>query len=301
MNGPIARAELEVGRTQYAAMQQLVHRTVGLRRGEASAGPWRVPYVRCGRGPKLLLIHGFGDRKGSWSPLLLLLHRHFDCVAPDLLGFGESPAVASEHMLPREQARMLAGLLDSLETGDDTGPVHVVGQSMGAMVAAYLALERAERVATLTLISPAGPAGLAPELQMAVAGGDNPLLAKDFAGFERLLKLSMARRPPFPRPMRRFLAHQWAARHDEHTRHWERLLAVTLDELRPPATPELLPRSLLIYGEHERVVHTDNVDVYRDWFPRIRVEHLKGVGHNPHHEATNRVARLIREHARRYG
>lgn len=297
MNGPVARAELELGRTQYRALQKVLFSTTGLQKREAQVGPWRVPYLRGGKGPTLLLIHGFGDSKATWAPLILLLYRHFDVIAPDLLGFGDGPVVASDHMIPREQAKVMSGLLDSLTDG----PVHVVGQSMGGMVAAYLALAEPERCHTLSLISPAGRAGLAPPLARLVEAGTNPLLARNLGEFDALLKLSMARRPPYPRAMRRYLAAQWAKRHDEHRRHWDRLLGVELDELRPPETPELLPRSLLLIGDREQIVHADNVDVYRDWFPGLRVASLKGIGHNPHHEATNRVARELREHCRRYG
>ncbi|MCO4763474.1 MAG: alpha/beta fold hydrolase [Myxococcales bacterium] len=295
MNGPIARAELELGKTQYRALKQVVHRTTGLKRYEAQIGPWRVPYLRGGKGPKLLLIHGFGDSKTTWAPLILLLYRHFDVIAPDLLGFGDSPVVGSQHMVPREQAQMLLGLLDTF--GQE--PVHVLGQSMGGMVAAYLALARPERCATLTLVSPAGPAGISPELEQLIARGTNPLLANDLKSFDALLKLSMNRRPPYPRPMRRYLAAQWGERHEEACRHWDRLLGVTLDELRPTEMPELVPRTVLVMGEKERIVHTDNIAIYREWFPRLRTETYKGVGHNPHHEATNKLARTLREHARR--
>ena len=158
MNGPVARAELELGKTQYRALQKVVFRTTGLQRHEAHIGPWCVPYLRGGSGPTLLLIHGFGDSKETWAPLILLLYRHFDVIAPDLLGFGHGPAVASDHMVPREQARILLGLLDKVTDG----PVHVMGQSMGGMVAAYLALVAPQRCRTLALVSPAGTAGLAP-------------------------------------------------------------------------------------------------------------------------------------------
>ena len=297
MNGPVARAELELGRTQYRALQKVVFGTTGLQKHEVQIGPWRIPYLRGGKGPALLLIHGFGDSKATWAPLILLLYRHFDVIAPDLLGFGDGPVVASDHMVPREQAAVMSGLLDALTDG----PVHVVGQSMGGMVAAYLALSEPQRCHTLTLISPAGRAGLAPELEALVESGTNPLLAHDLKTFDALLNLSMARRPPYPRAMRRYLAAQWGSRHEEHERHWRRLLAVDIDELRPSTSPELLPRSLLLIGDREQIVHSDNVDVYRAWFPGLRVATLKGIGHNPHHEATNRVARLLREHTRRYG
>ncbi|MEJ7658517.1 MAG: alpha/beta hydrolase [Hymenobacter sp.] len=55
----------------------------------------RLHYVTGGRGPLLVLVHGFGQSWYEWHQLMPLLARHFTVVAPDLPGLGESAVPAS--------------------------------------------------------------------------------------------------------------------------------------------------------------------------------------------------------------
>jgi len=46
---------------------------------------------RGGSGEPLVLVHGIGHTWRGWKPMLPLLERSFDVLAPDLPGFGHSP------------------------------------------------------------------------------------------------------------------------------------------------------------------------------------------------------------------
>ena len=54
-----------------------------------STGTGRA-YVRAGKGPALLLIHGIGDSSDSWRPVLKELSKTHTVIAPDLLEHGRS-------------------------------------------------------------------------------------------------------------------------------------------------------------------------------------------------------------------
>ena len=55
-----------------------------------------LAYTRRGTpgAPPLVLLHGIGHRRQAWDPILDELARDYDVIAPDLSGFGESPAFA---------------------------------------------------------------------------------------------------------------------------------------------------------------------------------------------------------------
>ncbi|MEL6423278.1 MAG: alpha/beta hydrolase [Pseudomonadota bacterium] len=97
--------------------------------------------------PTLLLIHGLGLTRDSWLPLI-------DCVeganivAYDLLGHGDSPPPPNELSLD-DLADQAHGLLHEL----GAGPVHVIGHSMGALIALELALTHPTVISTLTCLS----------------------------------------------------------------------------------------------------------------------------------------------------
>jgi pimeloyl-ACP methyl ester carboxylesterase len=115
------------------------------------SGMTTLAFTRRGSGPPLVLLHGLGSRRQAWDPIVPTLAEHFDVVAIDLPGFGESePLPAHVEPLPAALAAAVAGTLTELGV---TTP-HVVGNSLGGWVALELAGSRP--VASLTLLSPAG-------------------------------------------------------------------------------------------------------------------------------------------------
>jgi pimeloyl-ACP methyl ester carboxylesterase len=110
-----------------------------------------LAFTRSGTGAPLVLLPGIGLSRQSWDPVVPALARHFDVIAVDLPGFGDSgPVPAETEPLPAALAAAVAGLLGELGI---TVP-HVAGNSLGGWVALELAAIRP--VASLTLLSPAG-------------------------------------------------------------------------------------------------------------------------------------------------
>ena len=109
-----------------------------------------------GDGVPVLLLHGFGADLNSWmftQPALAEGRRTF---ALDLPGHGGS----SKDVGAGDAARFTDAVEAAL-AALEIERVHLVGHSMGGAVAVSLAARRPERVATLTLIA---PAGLGPEI-----------------------------------------------------------------------------------------------------------------------------------------
>ena len=108
-----------------------------------------LAYRRSGSGEPLVLLHPLGSSRQAWDPVAPALARHFDVIAVDLPGFGESAPLPGEPS-PAALAAAVAGLLDELGV---TTP-HVAGNSLGGWVAMELARRRL--LASVTLLSPAG-------------------------------------------------------------------------------------------------------------------------------------------------
>jgi pimeloyl-ACP methyl ester carboxylesterase len=101
-----------------------------------------------GATPILLLHAGICDRR-RWDPIWPALTAGHDVIRVDLRGYGESTARPDGPWSARA---------DVLEVVDHLGlrRAHLVGCSFGAGVAAELALERPELVASLLLAAPGG-------------------------------------------------------------------------------------------------------------------------------------------------
>jgi (E)-2-((N-methylformamido)methylene)succinate hydrolase len=94
--------------------------------------------------PTLVLLHGVGLDHTMWEPVAALLPSDVDMISPDLPGHGvRSPAAAGV---------TLADLSDGVAAEIPAGS-HLIGFSLGALVAQHLAVHRPELVATLTSVS----------------------------------------------------------------------------------------------------------------------------------------------------
>ena len=111
----------------------------------------RLAFTRRGAGAPLILLHGLGSSRQAWDPVIPALAQGFDVVAVDLPGFGESRTL-SPQLEPQPSA--LAAAVDGLLVDLGIEAPHIVGNSLGGWVALELAHRR--RVASLTLLSPAG-------------------------------------------------------------------------------------------------------------------------------------------------
>src|SRR5512144_3453281 len=113
--------------------------------------------VEAGRGPAVLLLHGFPDSAALWRHQIPeLVDAGYRVIAPDLRGFGESdrPDGIEHYTMPTLVGDVL-GVLDSL----GVSRVAVVGHDWGAALGwalAALAAERVDRLAALSVGHPSG-------------------------------------------------------------------------------------------------------------------------------------------------
>lgn len=129
------------------------------------AGDVKVRAVRAGKGDTtLVFIHGYSESLLSFHGPFDALAGRYKVVALDVPGFGLSDKPTGPYDLGAQTAR-LADFLDRWTTG----PVVVVGHSMGGELATSLALRRPGRVVALVLVSPAGY-GLAERLDSMTPG-----------------------------------------------------------------------------------------------------------------------------------
>jgi pimeloyl-ACP methyl ester carboxylesterase len=105
-------------------------------------------YVRVGgRGPAVVLLHGYGETGDMWVPMAVDLARDHTVIVPDLRGLGMSSKPAGGFD-KKTQARDVVSVLDQLHI-DRTD---VVAHDIGNMVAYAFAAQNPGRVSKLVLI-----------------------------------------------------------------------------------------------------------------------------------------------------
>lgn len=119
---------------------------------------------RHGEGAPLVLIHGFASDSQSWAPLEKALQCGNPIIRIDLPGHGRSPRRKIGSFA--DLARMMVEAFD--EATSSIGQVHIVGHSLGGALAIAIADTRVKRVASLSLLA---PAGLGPEIDADALNG----------------------------------------------------------------------------------------------------------------------------------
>lgn len=118
-------------------------------------------FIAHGEGRPLLLIHGLGAASFVWEPIIEPLGTRRSVVAPDLPGHGRSPAAETPC------ATAFADALLTLMHDQGHRSFDVVGNSMGAWIALWMALRAPETVRRVVAVAPAfvfgPPAGISAE------------------------------------------------------------------------------------------------------------------------------------------
>ena len=225
---------------------------------------WRKARLKCGR-----------SLTGSYRIL-----------APDLPGFGESSRLDSETYDYAAQTERLRDLLDAL----GLGRVHLAGSSMGGTLAALLALQHPERVASVALVG--APHGIRTEQPSAmdrlIDQGHAPLVAHDAASFEAKMDLVFEKCPLLPCPIVQAAQAQALRNTASNLRLWQAqrkdrfLLQEHISALRVP--------TLVLWGGEDRVFDASGAEVLRTHLPQAHISALAGMGHLPMREAPGNTA-----------
>ena len=140
-----------------------------VRRG---AGPGTTPAATRSTSPTVVLVHGLAGRASNWRAVDDALEPDHRVIVVDLPGHGIA------RMPDTLTIAGAAALLDRAVADRASGPVVLVGHSVGGLVALQEALAHPERVAGLMLVETA----LRPQFTPAEARELNRALSRDWAG-----------------------------------------------------------------------------------------------------------------------
>jgi pimeloyl-ACP methyl ester carboxylesterase len=95
-------------------------------------------FVRVGgKGPSVVLLHGFGDSSDMWEPIAAKLVKTHTVIVPDLRGMGLSEHPETGYS-KKNQAADIAGVMDALHVDKAELVTHDIGNMVGyALVAGY--------------------------------------------------------------------------------------------------------------------------------------------------------------------
>ena len=244
----------------------------------------RLRYVRTGRGPSVVLVHGFGSSLATWKDVIRGLAGDHDVVALDLPGFGlsDQPTDLSVDDLPRA----VVGLMDRL----GIARAALVGNSLGGGTCALVAASRPERVSALVLVDAAG---------FNLAPADRPALVRSTMGPAgsalahlpgKRLVVEVALRQVFHDP--RLVTPERVAEYLEGARREGTFASIRSlgDSLRDQATivedalPRVVAPTLVVWGADDRWIPPAHADRFVAAVAGARKIVIPDCGHVPQEE-----------------
>ena len=251
-----------------------------------------------GSGPPLLFVHGLLVSHLEWAEVIERLAPSFRCIAPDLIGFGQSDK-PSEKRFPytREAfAETLRDLLAKLEIAE----THVAGHSLGGAIAIQLAADYPQLIDRLAVVDSA-----VYEFRLPMKGRLPLVPVLGPIAFKRLYGRKMFR-AYFEDDV--FSGHGGVdlsrvdAYYDDFDAPGGRdaayaALLNTLDvSTLSPRIGRVQAETLVVWGDEDRLIPVGLAHRLARDIPRARLAVVAHSGHAPNEEHPDRVADLLRDH-----
>ncbi|HMN22119.1 MAG TPA: alpha/beta fold hydrolase [Ottowia sp.] len=276
-----------------------------------------------GNGPAVLLVMGLGMQLTAWPPELVQalvqagyrvirhdnrdagLSRQFDELRPSsvlwsALRWRVGLTVRAPYTLA-DMAHDARGVLDALGVAQ----AHVVGASMGGMIAQRLALAAPDRVLSLTSIMSSSGARNLPQARSDVAralmsrpsGRNREALLDYYVRFFGLIGSPGFPTPPAEIRQRMAVA---LARASNPAGVQRQMLAIAADITRPVQLARVKAPTLVIHGRDDPLVPLAGGQDTARRIPGARLEIIDGMGHDLPPGVVQRILPLLLAHFARY-
>jgi pimeloyl-ACP methyl ester carboxylesterase len=145
--------------------------------GFADSSGVKIHYVTAGKGPLVVLLHGFPDFHYTWRDQMPALAKHFKTVAVDLRGYNKSdqPKGVENYSIAKLVADV-AAVLKHFKSDKAT----IVGHDWGGFIAWTFAMTHPEQTERLVILNLPHPKGLMRELANNPQQQKNSQYARNF-------------------------------------------------------------------------------------------------------------------------
>ncbi len=247
----------------------------------------KIAWQADGDGAPLLLIQGLGYSRWGWDPIAPGLAKRYRVLSFDNRGIGESDKPEGPY-----SAREMAD--DALQVLDEAGVgrAHVVGASLGGMIAQELAVAHPERVDRLVLCctTAGGPEAVPmPEVTTRLfeeAAGLDPAVA-----LRLFIENALGVDPPVEL-VDDLYARRLADPPDPVGWHAQAAAGLTFAGV---AVETISAPTLVLHGTEDNVVDHRNAQQLAGRIPDARVELLPGTGHLFFWERPEESVRILQE------
>ena len=251
----------------------------------------KMHYVTAGKGPLLLILHGFPESWEVWKPQMHELSKHYTLIIPDLVGFNlsDKPKSHKNYTLEAIMQRLVHHITQHGKRA------HIVGHDLGGILAWHLAMHHNSYVNKLLILNAPHPYLLTkgmmnkglmhrglytlinvPIISNILGPKIFPKVLKDILGNQQALYSIFAKSLSYgkntkPLEIYRSVFRRWA-------NNWD---------LRP-----IKKSVLILWGKHDEHLSTKLATPPKKWVPNAKVKLLEA-GHWMQYEIPHKLTKEI--------
>lgn len=267
-------------------MMDAARSKAGLTKKEIKIDDHNIVYLEGGKGPTILLLHGYTGSKDNWVMLAPYLTEDYHLIIPDLPGHGESSMIANDSYALSNQMSRLRKFIQALRLKK----FHIAGNSMGGLFAGAYAVRYPDEVISVGLLNAAGVKSLEKSLalKMVEKSEENPLLLKDGNDVPRWIQLLFVNPPVLPYPIEKLMIKTALA----NRQFYEKLGKEFLPDIYSleKDLPNIKAPTLILWGDQDKIIDISSVPVFEKGLKNHKTVIIKDCGHVPMMEKPQETA-----------
>ena len=240
--------------------------------------------LQAGQGPDVIFLHGTSGHLEAFIRNIAAHAPHYRCHAIDMLGHGFTGKPDDDYEIPRYVDHLLAYM-----DASGIASAHLVGESLGGWVAAWLASEQPSRVLSLQLLASGGTKANPAVMERIRSSTHAAVASDDIALTRHRLELLMA--DPARDVSDELVETRHAIYHaPDFVSHIEHLLCLQNMEtrqrnlLRADRLARITAPTLIIWGQQNPFGDVPEAREFQAMMPGSQLELFPRCGHWPQHE-----------------
>jgi pimeloyl-ACP methyl ester carboxylesterase len=233
-------------------------------------------YLEGGKGPTVLLLHGYTGNKDNWTRFAVYLTKDYHVVIPDIPGYGESSMIEQDsYDLSNQMSR-----LHKFAQAIGLTKFHVAGNSMGGLFAGTYAVRYPDEIISVGLFDAAGVMSLKKGIVMQMMEKDeNLLVLKDSSDLPRLMSLFFTNPPSLPYPLEKVFVQTALANRKFYEKERKEIFPdfYSLES----KLPNIKAQTLILWGEQDKVLDVSSVPVFEKGLKNHKTVIIENCGHVP--------------------
>ncbi len=257
----------------------------GLTKKEIKIDDHKIVYLEGGKGPTILLLHGYTGSKDNWITFAPYLTKDYHVVIPDLPGYGESSMIEKDSYDLSNQMSRLHKFIQAIELKK----FHIAGNSMGGLFAGIYAVRYPDEIISVGLFDAVGVKSLEKSVALKIAEkGENPLLLKDSKDMPRLAALLFVNLPSVPYPIEKVMIKTALANRQFYEKEGNEIFP-DFSSLEKDL-PKIKATTLILWGDQDKCVDISSVPVFEKGLKNHKTVIIKDCGHVPMMEKPQETA-----------